>query len=194
MIKDDARDEWRELVRERVRVALHDVGYGSHNTARAIAADLTKMSGEELKHDHIYGWIKTGRVAKRWLTHLAEYTGRPLEFFTPPLPNARSAEMVDRPKENRMELDAETKALATIFSRMPPAARANVYNALAGVQAQVAKEELAPAIEALVKQLQGLTPGELEQVTRVVSGVISALSPARPASKAYERAKAALAA
>jgi hypothetical protein len=76
MIKDPERDEWRLDNAKRIKDALGRRGFSStHNqrgkTAREIARELTSLSGITVTNQDIYGWIKTGRIAKKHLPGLA---------------------------------------------------------------------------------------------------------------------------
>jgi hypothetical protein len=189
MHKDESRHEWRMENARRIKEALENMGFSSTHgertrTAKEIAQELTLLTGETVTHGDVYGWIKTGRIAKRHIPGLADYTGLPQEHFLGAEPTAPAA-----------IVDPETQILLKVIPQLQPEARKRMLAALNETQAALAapKAEPMPApVEAIVRKLRSLSEGELEQVTRVVNGVISAMMPAqsrpRAVSKAYAKA------
>jgi hypothetical protein len=195
MHKDESRHEWRMENARRIKEALERMGFSSShgartNTARAIAEDLTRLTGETVTAGDVYGWIKTGRIHKRHVPGLAEYTGLPQEHF---LGSSNAEPAVTSP------VDPETQILLKVIPQLQPEARKRMLAALNETQAalKAPKDQPLPAaLEMMVRRLQGLSAGELEQITKIVNGVIAAMLPVqskpRAVSKAYARAAEAM--
>jgi hypothetical protein len=170
----------------RIKEALERMGFSSShgsrtNTAKAIAEDLTRLAGETVTAGDVYGWIKTGRIHKRHVPGLAEYTGLPQDHFLGGQESAAVAAPVD----------PETQILLKVIPQLQPEARKRMLAALNETQSAPKAEALPAPIESLVRTLRGLSEGELEQITRVVAAMVP--PKARPVSKAYARATEALA-
>jgi hypothetical protein len=193
MHKDESRHEWRMENARRIKEALERMGFSSEhgnrtNTARSIADDLTRLTGETVTAGDVYGWIKTGRIHKRHVPGLAQYTGVPQEHFLGSEAAAKAT-----------PVDPETQILLKVIPQLQPEARKRMLAALNETQAALAAPKVAPippAVESIVRKLSGLSAGELEQITKVVNGVIAAMLPAqtkpRAVSKAYARAAEAM--